>query len=506
MRQISRFASLTVLALLSLACFCVAPCAYIGPVAPFLSTPMPTPAPAVVVETRIPDDTPTPADTPEDSSYGASGLGDSYYPLMGNGGYDVQHYDLAIVVDMEREHIDSVATIDALSTQNLARFNLDLWGFDIESVQVDGQDATFERDQGELSITPADSIPEGEPFTIVIIYSGKPGEGAPPGLLDLLEGWNFYEGGVLVAGEPGGADTWFPVNNHPLDKATYTFRVTVAEPYVVAANGVLEEEIANTDGTRTYVWVMDDPMASYLSTIAISNFERVDSTTKSGIPIRSYLDADIRREVEEPTTRIPEIIDYFETVFGPYPFDECGVVIHELDLGFALENQTLIVMGYQFVNEDVIVHELAHQWFGNSISLKSWQDIWLNEGFATYASTLWIEHTQGAQAAQAYMDMSYEYFKEIPEHAMVIIGDPGPDNLFDWAVYERGAFTLHALRLTVGDEAFFQILRTYADRYHDDNAGIVDFIALAEEISGQELDDLFQAWLYEQALPPMPEQ
>jgi aminopeptidase N len=251
---------------------------------------------------------------------------------------------------------------------------------------------------------------------------------------------------------------------------------------------------------------MEDPMASYLSTIAISDFERVEGMTDSGIPVRSYLDSDIRKEVEDALIRIPEILDYFESIFGPYPFAECGVVIHELKLGFALENQTLIVLGNEFISEDVIVHELAHQWFGNSVSLKTWQDIWLNEGFATYASILWAEHTQGTESTQEHMGMFHEFFEQIPEEEMVVIGDPGSESLFDWAVYERGAFTLHALRLTVGDEMFFKILRTYADRYHDGNANIADFITLSEELSGQQLDDLFQAWLYEQALPPMPEQ
>ena len=436
---------------------------------------------------------------------GSVGIGDPYFPEMGNGGYDVQHYDLALKVDLDVEEISAVAKIEARALQALGRFNLDLKDFNIESLKVNGEDAAFTQAESELTITPSAEIHQGSAFTVEVVYDGRPGEGEAFAGIDFLEGWNFYPGGVIVAGEPTGAETWFPSNNHPRDKATYAFRITVAKPYVAAANGVLKETTDNSDGTRTYRWVMDNPMASYLSTIAISNFDLLEGKSESGVPFRNYLDADIREDVESSVEALPEALDFFGSTFGPYPFDACGLVVHELEIPFSLENQTLIVMGYNFVNETVVVHELAHQWFGDSVSISQWKDIWLNEGFASYAETLWWEHTEGFSALKQDLSMRYNYIASLPSSEVDPIGDPGPDHLFDPEVYYRGALTLHALRLEVGDSTFFRILQTYFLQFKHGNAATSDFITLAEEISNRELDGFFQAWLYESTLPDIPE-
>jgi aminopeptidase N len=433
---------------------------------------------------------------------GSAGIGDPYFPEMGNGGYDVLHYDLALKVDMAVEEISGVATIAARSLQPLGRFNLDLKGFDIVSIKVNGMDAAFSRERGEVAITPAAEIPSGGEFTIEVVYAGRPGGGEAYAGIDFLEGWNFYPDGVIVAGEPTGAETWYPSNNHPQDKATFTFHITVEKPFVVAANGVLKKRTDNGDDTWTYDWAMDDPMASYLATIAVSNFDIREDKSETGVAIRDYLDADIREDVEDSTAVLPDALDFFSSIFGPYPFDACGVVVHEVDLPFSLENQTLIVMGYTFADAIVVVHELAHQWYGDSVSVSSWKDIWLNEGFASYAEALWWEHTAGVNAMQEDLSRRYEYTDGTQ---MVPIGDPGPDHLFDAEVYNRGALTLHALRLKVGDPAFFRILQEWFLRYKNKNAGTADFIALAEEISNLKLDSFFQDWLYEIALPDIPE-
>jgi aminopeptidase N len=470
------------------------------------SSPMPPldpPDPATVEMPGLPP-TPEGSGSGDGSHAGSDGAGDPYFPQMGNGGYDVQHYDLTIDVDMEVEEISATAEISAVATQNLTRFNLDFAGFTIASILVDGQSADFSRVEGELVITPAAEIPSGGGFTIKIDYSGRPGGGEEYAGIEYLEGWNFYPDGVIVAGEPTGAETWYPSNNHPSDKATFAFHITVAKPFIVAANGILKERTDN-GGTWTYEWVMDDPMASYLATIAIGNFEIRETRSKTGVLVRDYLDADIRSGVEKSTSVLPDALDFFSGIFGPYPFDACGVVVHELELPFSLENQTLIVMGYTFAYDVVVVHELAHQWYGDSVSVASWKDIWLNEGFASYAETLWWEHTRGDAALREDLAGRYEYVGSIPASRTDPIGDPGPDHLFDPEVYDRGALTLHALRLEVGDEAFFRILREFFSRYRDANASTGDFIALAEEISGRELDDFFQEWLFETDLPDIPE-
>jgi len=436
---------------------------------------------------------------------GAPGIGDLYFPEMGNGGYDVQHYDLTLNVDMTEGTIQAKVEINARSLQTLGRFNLDLNGFTITSVEVNGEDAVFEHDQGELVVTPPVLISEGTLFTVDVQYEGAPGNQTQNGSENYVDGWNFYPGGVIVAGEPSGAQTWFPSNNHPSDKATYAFHITVAKPFIVAANGVLRGQTDRGNGTWTFDWTMDEPMASYLATIAISNFTLMDSKSPKGVPIRDYVDADIPSNIVQPLQVLPAALDYFTSIFGAYPFENCGAVVHEFPLNFSLEDQTLIILGDTFLDDQVVVHELSHQWFGDSVSLAGWKDIWLNEGFASYAEALWLEHTQGEDAMRQDLVRRYQYSADILSSKSVLIGDPGPDHLFDQLVYDRGALTLHALRRKIGDTAFFKILRDYYDRYRNGNATTADFIAVADDTSGQDLSSFFQDWLYSFPLPDIPE-
>jgi aminopeptidase N len=320
-------------------------------------------------------------------------------------------------------------------------------------------------------------------------------------------GWNHYEGGVYVASEPAGAHNWFPANDHPCDKATYTFVITAPKPYVVAANGLLRTTTDNGP-TTTYVWEVRAPMASYLASVNISDFARVEQQGPNGLLIRNYFPRERASELRDEFEPTAEMIEFFNGIFGPYPFEAYGVVVANTELGYALENQTLSLfgLGIEQAGEHahrIVAHELAHQWFGNSVSLKTWKDMWLNEGFASYAEILWQEHKEGKQAVEGQMKLMYDYIAEgnYPPPA-----EPPPNDLFNPSVYLRGALTLHALRLEVGDDTFFRILRTYADRFKYGNAGTDDFIAVAEEISGRDLKALFDAWLYSRQMPDFPEQ
>jgi aminopeptidase N len=317
-------------------------------------------------------------------------------------------------------------------------------------------------------------------------------------------GWIRYRTGIYVASEPSGASTWFPVNDHPLDKATYSFEITVPKPYIVAANGLLKDEIDNGK-TVTYLWETTNPMASYLATIAIADFLIYTDEGPNGLPIRHYLQAGVAPFVEDHVARTAEMIEFFSEIFGPYPFEAYGALYVEADLGFiALETQTLSLFGLRMLQdrpggpENVVAHELVHQWFGNSVSLARWEDIWLNEGFATYGSFLWAEHLYGREVLEAIMADQYQALRD----RSFTPGDPLHDgSLFNSGVYIQGAWALHALRLEVGDEAFFNILRAYSERYRNSNVTTADFIAVAEEISGQQLDELFNAWLYAGGVP-----
>ena len=433
----------------------------------------------------------------------AAGLGDAYYPELGNGGYDVTHYLIDLDVDMETKSIAGTVTIEATAEERLSSFNLDFSPYPIDEILVNGIKATFEQVDGELVIHPSTSLPASQAFTAEITYQGKPNDHATINLVyGFKEGWDFYEKGVFVAGEPIGSSRWFPVNEHPLDKATYTIEITVPIPYEVASNGSLKEVIEENE-RRTYIWESRDPIASYLVTLGIGDYETEISKSSSGVLVRNYFDVDIPEGVREQFSIQGEMIDYFETVFGPYPFEAYGVLVMDKQESFALETQTLSLFFKSFVNEDVISHELAHQWFGDSVSLESWQDIWLTEGFASYAELLWQEHNDQETLVEARILSFYDEmaFREGYLHPT---GDPGPGQLFHPQVYLRGALTLHALREEVGDEDFFKILRTYAESYRNSNASTGDFVDIAEKISGSELSDFFDAWLYQTEIPDIP--
>lgn len=443
---------------------------------------------------------------------GADEIGDPYFPGLGNGGYDAQHYTLDLTVDMDTNVIDAVTTMEAVALQDLSDFNLDFIGFEISAISVNEAEAEFARRGRELQITPEEPLAEGDTFTVAVSYSGIPNEGRTDQRSFSL-GWNRYEAGVYVASEPNGSARWFPVNDHPRDKATFTFEVTVPEPYVVAANGLLQDTIRE-DGLTTYIWSTEHLMSSYLATVNIAEFVEQTSEGPDGLVIRNYFPARLADDASPVFERTGDMIAYFSEIFGPYPFEAYGVVVADTPLFFALETQTMSLFGSEIVPgaladivsnwsmpEGVVAHELAHQWFGNSVTLTNWQDIWLNEGFATYASALWFEHTQGEEV---FEDIMRGYYAAVEDQGFTP-GDPGVNRLFGQGVYPQGAWTLHALRLRVGDEVFFDILRTYAQRFQYGNATTADFIDVAEEISGLNLVPLFRAWLYLGDVPPVPE-
>jgi len=442
-----------------------------------------------------------------EASVGSPGLGDSLYPGFGNGGYDVLHYTLDITVnDVSTSDLTAAVTIDARAVQDLGSFNLDFIGFDISDVTVNGESADFSRKGQELTVTPLKPLMENQSFTAVIYYAGIPEE-IQSVALPVQTGWVTFPGGSFVLSEPDGSANFYPVNDHPLDKATYTFLVTVPEPFEVAANGVLAETIDNGD-TTTFIFETRDPMASYLATINIDEFDIETMKSENGIPIRNYYSMELSADVRKPFARQGEMLDYFSDIFGPYPFDVYGSLVMNTSFGSALENQTLSIYGMDMINprdvegtELTVAHELSHQWFGDSVSVADWSDIWLNEGFATYSEGLWIEHLHGREALDGWIKSQYS--------SMVGSSNPPPgrppaDDLFNDSVYVRGGLTLHALRLEVGDENFFKIMKTYFERYKNGNASTDDFIAVAEEVSGKDLTEFFNGWLNSKKMPSIP--
>ncbi|AGZ41927.1 peptidase M1 membrane alanine aminopeptidase [Actinoplanes friuliensis DSM 7358] len=643
---------------------------------------------------------------------GAAGIGDPYFPLAGNGGYDVRHYGLDITYTPATDVLAGVATISARATQDLSAFNLDFDGLTLRSLTVDGRPAAWTRANGELTVTPHRGLRRGTAFTVVARYDGVPQVIDDPNLG--ASGVFATDDGMVIVGQPEVASTWFPVNDHPLDKASFTTRITAPQGLESVSNGVLLSR-STRRGWTTTTWDAREPMAPYLATATVGEYD-VKAYKSGGVKYWDALDPklftppaaprtgsrmaltqdgepsykrltrsiavpaggatlgfQVTRDTEEgwdfffveartagaedwttlpdtgghssaetgalcsyapelhpfllhyltpgeddctptgtsgtwsgasgrsggyepwsidlsayagrnvevslssvndqsvtlpgvfvddvvvstgegttsfeddgntldgwvpggppagspanPSTwisgtaadlpptagdiatgsiaREPEIVGFLADTFGRYPFKASGGIVDSTDaFGIALENQTRPVYAQGFFTtpesgDSVVVHELAHQWYGDSLAVARWQDIWLNEGFATYAEWLWSER-EGLGTAQENFDNLYGIFADDPDFWALPIGDPGPEHLFDTPVYVRGGMTLHALRKEVGDTAFFRILRTWAATKRGQNVTTPEFVTLAERISGRSLDTFFQTWLFTPVRP-----
>ncbi|ACL38184.1 Peptidase M1 membrane alanine aminopeptidase [Pseudarthrobacter chlorophenolicus A6] len=452
---------------------------------------------------------------------GAAGSGDSYFPNAGNGGYDVLHYGLDLHYTPPSGaggagNLTAEASITLRATQDLDALNFDLRGLTVTAVDVDGKDVnrgagalewTQVQDDAnrrwELTVGLRPKLKEGQKATITISYGGATGR--PQDTTGALYGWVTTPDGAIVVNEPDGAPTWFPVNDDPEDKATYSFRITVPEGKTAVANGLPGGDPETQAGWTTWSWEAAGPMASYLATASVGDFTLSYGEGPGGLPIINAVDTGVTGSALVTTDAAlalqPEMIRYLSDLFGPYPFEAFGAIVDDDSVDYALETQTRPVYS-GVAGEDTVAHELGHQWFGNSVSPADWKDIWLNEGWATYVEWLWAEHQGKATLAQQFTDTVAEL--DSKNLWGLDISDPGRDNLFAEQVYRRGAITLHALRARIGDTAFFAGATEWLDRYGNSSATTRDFEKVMEEASGQQLDAFFNDWLREGNRPAMP--
>jgi aminopeptidase N len=427
---------------------------------------------------------------------GSAGLGDPFFPNAGNGGYNVSNYSLTLDYTPATNHLAGTAVITARATQDLSRFNLDLRGFAISRLLVNGVAATHTRaGEHELVITPRAGLRSGSAFTVTVDYAGTPQVVTDPD--QSIEGWVPTDDGAYVVGEPQGSSAWYPVNDNPRDKATYRFSVTVPEGLTVMANGVL---VSNTTsvGKTTWVWSETDLMAPYLSTATLGRFDLTISKVGN---IPSYVAIDPTLPSGNVFRKLPEIVEFYESIYGPYPFNAVGSIADDAkQVGYSLETQTKPVY-WHVPDEATVAHELSHMWYGDSVTLTEWPDIWLHEGFATWSEWIWSEHN-GNKSAQQYFDTLYNTPAQQTWFWTPPPGDPGtPVFLFNGTIYDRGAMTLQALRQKIGDMAFFSILRRWATENRYGNVTTPQFIALSEQVSGMQLDNFFDVWLYRPEKP-----
>ena len=489
-------------------------------------------------------------DTGGKPTAGARSLGDPLLPQLGNGGYDVEHYRIRLKYEPDNNELQAARTkIVATATQRLSEFSLDFQDLDVSRVLVDGRKADFRQVEATPDLSPNPDVTQpmklvvtphpssrpkrGREFDVVVRYAGIPEPITDPDTS--IEGWiqacfplapPRTCDGAFVVNEPMGAQSWFPSNNYPTDKASFDTLIRVPRAKTALGVGELARRTDHRDGTATWHWREDDPTATYLVTATVGDFiyelgSMDENVTGRGLPIYTAIDATASpselEAIKASFARIGEQMNFLGDIYGAYPFDSTGgVADRAAGVGYALEVQTKPLYSGSFaggtpnVGLSTQLHELAHQWFGNSAALATWADIWFNEGWANWTDWYWSFLEDGGDDPAAIFD---ELYADTPaedwETAPAIL-DGDPANLFAFfPTYQRGAMTLQGYREIVGDRKFFALARELLDRFAYANVSTAEFIALAKEISrfsGAELgllDDYFQQWLYGEAKPTL---
>ena len=427
---------------------------------------------------------------------------DPYTPERGDPGYVVTHYDLDLDYKVSSNRLAGRAILDVTAGRVLDSLSVDLVGLRVQKVSVDGRPAKYTHRGGRVRVTLPSRASDGDTARVTITYAGSP---APVRSRWGAVGWEELTDGALVASQPSGAATWFPCNDHPSQKATYRIAFDCDSPYAVVATGDLVSTRARGSRTRR-VFEQRRPMATYLAAVHVGLYSRF---TLSETPVRQevLLPAGRERPVRADLGRQPQMVEVFERLFGDYPYDAYTVVVTADDLEIPLEAQGMATFGPNWLGgrrkeERLVAHELAHQWFGNSLTIAGWSDIWLNEGFACYAEWLWAEEADGIPADESAR-AHWALLSGLPQD--VVLADPGPDLMFDDRVYKRGALTLHALRLVAGDADFFTMLRDWVETHRHGSVSTEAFVEHSvAHLGGERVRDLLEPWLWDPSLPTLP--
>lgn len=428
---------------------------------------------------------------------------DPYLPTEGNFGYRVSRYELDLEYKVAINRLAGTATITAVTLAALRTFTLDLSdALSVTKVTVnDVRPQQFRTSAGKLHIALREALPAGAAMTLVVRYGGTP---RPVRSVWGDVGFEELTDGALVAGQPNGAKSWFPCDDHPSSKASYRIRIATESSYRAIANGELVSRRARA-GMTTWTYELPEPTSTYLVTLQIGMYER-HRLAKNGVAIHAVLPDRLRRNFEHDFDRQPQMMKLFVKLFGAYPLDEgYTVVVTDDDLEIPLEAQGISIFGANHCDgrrsaERLIAHELAHQWFGNSVTAKRWRHIWLHEGFACYAEWLWSEHS-GGRSADEWARHYHQRLADSPQD--LLLADPGPRDMFDDRVYKRGALTLHVLRRRIGDTDFFALLQDWTARYRHGTVVTDDFTGLASHYANESLRPLWDAWLYAKELPAL---
>ncbi|ARF57797.1 M1 family metallopeptidase [Streptomyces gilvosporeus] len=449
---------------------------------------------------------------PPPAAPGALGIGDRLFPTLGNPGYDVTSYHVDLDYSGHNDRpLDAVTEITARATEALDHVNLDFARGTVRSVEVDGAPAGHQQHGEDLVVTPVAPITAGEQLHIVVRHTSDP-RGSGDG------GWLRTGDGLAMANQADAAHRVFPCNDHPSDKAYFTFRITTPQGVTAVANGEPAGQ-ENRGQRRVWTYRTVHPMATELAQVSVGRSTVLHARGPNGLPVRSVVPTAQRAALAPWVAKTPGQLAWMERKVGPYPFENYGMLIADAHTGFELETQTLSLFESQLFTsgrmpdwyvESVMVHELAHQWFGDSVSPRRWSDVWLNEAHATWYEALYAQEKGGARASlDTRMQRAYQ-----ESDAWRAAGGPPAEpkpaspgekiSIFRPSIYDGGALVFYALRHRIGPAAFDRLERTWVRRHRDGVAGTADYVRLASEISGQDLTDFFHGWLYGDKTPSMP--
>lgn len=418
-------------------------------------------------------------------------------------GVDVIHYTFRLTVSDDSDEIAGESTADLLfGRDGLTEVSLDLAsaakgkGMTVAEVTASGKPVKYSHEKGRLLLTLDPAPKAGERRAFTVKYSGVPAAG-------LRIGPNKYKDRTFFSNNwPDKAREWLPVIDHPSDKATSEFIVTAPAKYQVVANGLLQEETDLRDGRRRTHWKQSVPIATWLNALGVAQFAVRHAGPVRGVPLQTWVfpqDRDAGIPALEGPAR--KAIEFFSETVGPFPYEKLANV-QAVGFSGGMELASSIFYGENnitgFRTPALVAHEIAHQWFGNSVTEKDWDDVWLSEGFATYFALLYSEHYDGRDAFVRGLKQSREQvLASERRRPLPVIHDNLADlrNIFDAPVYQKGAWTLHMLREQVGSEKFFAGLRAYYKKHRDGNATTDDLRKVMEEHSGQDLGWFFKQWL-----------